>query len=62
MAIKYPLLLKIGIPVIIVIFILLHVIKKKTKYKGGVRAANTAFARKLPEYKRYKDIQMFLRI
>jgi len=62
MAMKYPLLLKIGIPVVIVIFILLHVIKKKTKYKGGVRAANTAFARNLPEYKRYKDIQLFLRV
>ena len=53
MAIKYPLLLKIGIPVVIVAFVLLHVIKKKTKYKGGVRAANTSFARQLPEYKRY---------
>lgn len=62
MAIKYPLLLKIGIPVVIVAFVLLHVIKKKTKYKGGVRAANTAFARRLPEYKRYKDIQLFLRV
>ena len=61
MALKYPLVLKIGIPVVIVFFVLLHVLKNKTKYKGGVRAANTEFARKLPEYRRYKNIQIFLR-
>ena len=53
MALKYPLILKIGIPVLIVAVVLLHVLKQKTKYKGGVRAANTSFVRKLPEYRRY---------
>ena len=62
MELKYPLVLKIGIPVLIVAVILLHVLKKKTKYKGGVRAANTDFVRNLPEYKMYKNLQLFLRI
>ncbi|SEG01344.1 hypothetical protein SAMN04487934_106118 [Eubacterium ruminantium] len=54
MALKYPLLAKIGIPVLILLVVLLHIIKKKVKYKGGIRAANTSFARNLPEYKKFK--------
>ena len=61
MALKYPLILKIGIPVLIVAVVLLHVLKQKTKYKGGVRAANTSFVRKLPEYRKYYLTQKVLR-
>ena len=61
MALKYPLILKIGIPVLIVAVVLLHVLKQKTKYKGGVRAANTSFVRKLPEYRKYYVAQKALR-
>ena len=35
MALKYPLILKIGIPVLLVTVVLLHILKRKTKYKGG---------------------------
>ncbi|MBQ8950432.1 MAG: hypothetical protein IJ065_04585 [Eubacterium sp.] len=62
MALKYPLILKIGIPVLIVAIVLLHVLKRKTKYKGGVRAANTSFVRKLPEYRHYYLTQKILRV
>ena len=62
MALRYPLVLKIGIPVVVVLFVVLHLLKNKTKYKGGVRAANTDFVRNLPEYKWYKGIQKILRV
>ena len=61
MALKYPLILKIGIPVLLVTVVLLHILKRKTKYKGGVRAANTSFVRKLPEYRRYYLTEKILR-
>ena len=61
MALKYPIVVKIGIPVTIVLLILFHVIKKKGKFKGGIRVANADYARQLPEYKKYRTTQLFLR-
>ena len=50
----HPLVLKIGIPVLIVLMILAHFIKRKIKYKGGVKAANTSFVKELDVYKKKK--------
>ena len=61
MALKYPLFVKIGIPLTIAAVIIFHLIKKKGRFKGGVRVANAEHARKLPEYKKYRSIQLFLR-
>ena len=62
MALKYPLITKIGIPVLIALVIVFHVIRRKYKFKGGVRVANTSYARNLPEYKTYKNVHGFLKI
>ncbi len=61
MALKYPIVVKIGIPVVIALWLLFHLIKKKGKFKGGIRVANAEHARKLPEYKKYRSIQLLLR-
>lgn len=62
MALKYPLVVKIGLPVLLLVVVLLHFIKRKTKYKGGIRVANTSYIRELPEYKKMKNIQRFLKV
>ncbi len=51
MVLRYPLIIKIGIPVFLLLIILLHVIRRKVKYKGGKKVANTRFAKNLPEYR-----------
>ncbi len=51
MVLRYPLVLKIGIPAFILVVILLFVIKRKIHYKGGKRVANTRFVKNLPEYR-----------
>ena len=46
-----------GLPALAVLFFLLHRIRKKTEYTGGLRAANTRFATELPEYRRLQKIR-----
>lgn len=58
MALKHPLILTAGIPLLAGMFILLHYFRKKTRYTGGIRAANTRFASQLPEYRRLRRIQL----
>lgn len=58
MALKHPLILTAGIPLLILLFILMHRLRKKTSYAGGLRAANTRFAAALPEYRRLRKIQL----
>lgn len=57
MALKYPWVLEAGLPALAVLFVLLHRIRKKTEYSGGLRAANTRFATDLPEYRRLQKIR-----
>lgn len=62
MELTYPLVLWIGICVLAAVVILLHVIRIRTEYRGGKRAANTAFARKLPRYRRRKMLDRMLTV
>ena len=57
MVLKYPLLVKIGIPVLAGLVVLLHILRRKIKYKGGLRAANTRFAKALPAYRKSKRLR-----
>ena len=57
MALKYPLVVAAGIPLAAVLFVLFHLIRSKTAYKGGRRAANTRFVTVLPEYRRLQRIR-----
>ncbi|MBR1773576.1 MAG: hypothetical protein IJ749_06710 [Eubacterium sp.] len=50
----HPMVLKIGLPVLAVAVILLHVLKRKNKYRGGIKAANTKFVKELSIYKSRK--------
>ncbi len=50
----HPLVLKIGIPAVLLGVVALHLIKRKRKYKGGTKAANTGFVRSLGIYKNKK--------
>ena len=52
----HPMVLKIGLPVLAAIIIALHVIKRKIKYRGGVKAANTSFVKELSIYKTRKNM------
>lgn len=59
----HPKVLVIGIIAAAAFFLLLHFIaRKKTAYKGGVRAANTQFVKRLPEYSRLRRRHMILAI
>ena len=57
MAMKYPLFASIGLAALAVWLVLLHLLRKKTAYRGGLRAANTRFATELPEYRRLQRIR-----
>ncbi len=58
----HPNVLKIGLPVLAVIIILMHVLKLKIKYKGGIKAANTYFVRNLDTYKTRRKLYTILSI
>jgi hypothetical protein len=58
----HPLVLKIGIPVLVAAIIALHVIKRKTKYHGGIKAANTSFVKGLDTYRNRKNLYTFVSI
>jgi len=58
----HPLVLKIGLPVLTVAIIALHVIKRKIKYHGGIKAANTGFVKNLGIYKSRKNLYTFVSI
>ena len=62
MVLKYPLVVQIGIPVLAGLIVLLLLLRKKIKYRGGLRAANTRFAKNLPEYRRSKRTRRLLGI
>ena len=51
MVLKYPLVVQIGLPVLAGLVVLLLLVRKKIKYRGGLRAANTRFAKELPAYR-----------
>ncbi len=54
MVLKYPLVVYIGVPVVLLAVALLHILKRKREYKTGVRAANTSFIKSDSRYKRIK--------
>ena len=58
----HPLVLKIGIPVLVAAIIALHVIKRKIKYRGGTKAANTKFIKELGIYKSRKAMYTIVSI
>ena len=60
MVLKYPLVVKIAIPVILVFAIVLHLIRRKRAYKGGVKAANTRFIRENKVFKKRRLIHGIL--
>ncbi len=62
MVLRYPLFLGIGIPVVAVAIGLLHFLKNKRAYKGGIKAANTKIVKELPEYKRIKLIRIIVTV
>ncbi len=58
----HPLVLKIGLPVLAAAIIALHVIKRKNKYRGGTKAANTKFIKELGIYKSRKAMYTIVSI
>ncbi len=58
----HPLVLKIGLPILAAAIIALHVIKRKIKYRGGTKAANTSFVKELSIYKSRKHLYTFVSI
>ncbi|MEE0955453.1 MAG: hypothetical protein U0L49_06495 [Eubacterium sp.] len=64
MEFKYPVLLYVGIPAVCGLFVLFFFLKKKGRsgYFGGRKAANTSYARALPEFTRLKVRYLVLRI
>ena len=56
MVLKYPLVVYIGVPVVLLAVAAVHLIKRKREYKVGTRVANTFF---IKEDKRYKSIKTF---
>ena len=56
MVLKYPLVLYIGIPAVLIAVAAVHFIKRKREYKAGTRAANTSF---IKEDRRYRSIKAF---
>ena len=47
----HPMVVKIGIPVLLVLLVVMHIVRRKIKYRGGIKAANTKFVRELSAYK-----------
>ena len=62
MELKYPIILYIGIPVLIVGLVLLHIFGRKQKYHGGKKVANTKFFRGLQEYESQKQLRRVLAV
>ncbi|MEE1115176.1 MAG: hypothetical protein UHN88_08890 [Eubacterium sp.] len=62
MAVKYPQLLWIGLIAVGAAFVLFHLIRRKNRYDGGKKVANTRFVRSLPQYKRNKIIRTALAV
>ena len=62
MVLKNPWVLAVGLPLLAVLFLLMHLRRRKITYTGGPRAANTRFATELPEYRRLLRIQLVLRV
>ena len=60
MVLKYPLVVKIAIPVIIVCLVVFHLVGRKKKYSGGKRAANTYFIRNHAMFKKLTILQTAL--
>lgn len=58
----HPLVLKIGLPVLAVLIIAAHFIKRKIKYKGGTKAANTNFVKELDAYKKKRRMYTFVSV
>ena len=58
----HPLVPKIGIVVLAAFVAALHIIRHKTKYKGGIKAANTFFVRSLDIYKKKQTYYRVLSI
>lgn len=52
----YPMVLRVGLPLVAVMVVVLHIIKRKIKYHGGTRAANTSFVKGLNIYKNRKKL------
>ena len=55
-----PKVLKWGLPALAVLIIIFHLIKKKIKYKGGIKAANTSFVKGLSIYKNKRRFYTFV--
>ena len=51
----HPNVLRIGLVILAVLLVLIHVLKRKIKYKGGIKAANTHFVKDLSIYQSRKD-------
>ncbi len=47
----HPMVVKVGIPVLLVLLVVLHILRRKIKYRGGIKAANTSFVKELSIYK-----------
>ncbi|MCR5213561.1 MAG: hypothetical protein K6E10_04035 [Eubacterium sp.] len=47
----HPMVVKIGIPVLLVLLVVLHIVRRKIKYSGGTKVANTNFVKNLNIYK-----------
>jgi len=60
MALRYPVIAWIGIPLVIIIMVLIHMLKKKSLYRGGIKAANSRFFRMMPEYRKMKQVRAVL--
>ena len=54
----HPMMVRIGLPVLAVLIIVAHIIRRKIKYKGGVKAANTYFVKSLDVYKSRKALTL----
>ena len=62
MVLKYPLFLKIGIPVLILGIAAILWFGRKKKYSDGRRVANTSFFRNIPEYVERRRLRQLLTI
>jgi len=62
MVLKYPLFLKIGIPVLVLLIAALLWFGRRKKYSSGRKVANTSFFRKLPEYSDRRRIRLLLTV
>ncbi len=60
MVLKYPLVVQLGVPVVLILGTLLHFAWRKREYRGGIRAANTGFLRGTREYKKLRILHMVM--